>query len=340
VLLLALLPSVCAAECPGGPIRFEPLADGLWWVAGAEGETNANNRGHTANILVGVAGARLWLVGSGPSPVFGRRLACALRTRFGRDATDVISPWPKPELVAGVRGLRQPPSRRQPPLRHWAHDDVAQAMVNSCPRCMPQLAKRMGEAAADLEGLTVDLPTHTVRGTSGTLGPWRWWRLTRATGVPVTLWWWQAPAGGVAPVFAPGLLWSPGAPDGADTDAQAMAEATATALRLAQAAWTPGPRAGAAGAFSGAHGGPPVSGPTWLGEQGPVIRSDVAALQARYWHALLHAVRQAQDHGGEESAPAPELPGLESLSSGLRHTLNWQRSWRQEEDRSFQRSLR
>ena len=326
-LLAGCLWGVGAWACPEPALALRPLAPGLWWVPAHLGEADATNRGHIANILVGVDGSRVWVLGSGPSPAFGQRLNCTLRQRLGRGATDVISPWPHPELVAGVKGLLADAGGHGKTVRHWAHAEVAQAMRQSCNRCVAQMARRLGAAAADLGDDPIHLPVHRVRGDRGQLGPWRWWRLVRAPGMPVTVWWWRgavrggAPSATAAPLHAPGLLWSPGAPDGADSSAQWMADATEAAMRL----------------HRGLGGGRPLA---WLGEQGEVLAPDAAQEQARYWRSLLAAVAQSLDAGDDGSAPAPELPGLAALSTGVRHQLNWQRTWRQEEERSFQRSRR
>lgn len=313
--LLALPASAQASPCPSPALRWVPLAPKLWLIPAAVEDTNAANRGHTSNLIVGQDGTRLWLVGSGPSPAFARALNCQLRLRFGREATDVISPWPKPELVAGVQGLASSAPR------HWGHADVAAAMTASCPHCMPRLAQRLGASTTDLGEDPIRIPKHLLHGDAGRLGPWQWWRLWRSPGVPVTVWQWRGRALSAgsepAPVFAPGLIWSPGAADGSESSADDMRVALEQVVRLAAAPRT-----------------------NWLGEQGGVLQPDAAQRHGLYWHALRSAAQASVERGDDGTAPAPVLAGLEDLCAGARHELNWQRTWRQQEDLSFQRNRR
>ncbi len=294
VLLLQLLWFSGAQACPGPVLRFEPLAPGLWWIpAASDGDADAGNRGHVSHLLLAEDGARLWLVGSGPTPAFGRSLACQVQRRWGRPVSDVISPWPRPELVLGVAGLGA--------VRHWAHAEVAAAMAERCQACLKGLQARLGMAADDLGTQPVQLPTRRFGGASGRLGPWRWWRLTRGAGVPVTLWQRQ----GSALRFAPGLLWGSGVPDGRDADIKRLAAATAAL---------------------------PASVPQWLGEQGPLLGAGAPAGQAVYWQQLRQAVQEALARGEADSGQPPVVPGLApALAADPRHALNAQRVWRQEE---------
>lgn len=316
-IVLALLLGVVAldpvrAACAGDPLRIEPLAPDVWWVPGAAtGDADAGNRGQVSNLLLVRQGPRLWALGSGPSPVFGARLACEVRARLGLALSDVIAPWPRPELVLGQSGM--------PGVRRWAHADVAQAMAQRCADCVGRLRQRLGEAAVDLGDQPVTLPEHRFRGAQGTLGPFRWWRLERMPGVPVTVWQLRRQP---ALVAAQGLLWGHGAPDGRDADPEALA-ATMAALRVQF------PR-----------GSLPGPARRWMGEQGPLLDEAGVDAHARYWPALQAAAEAAVARGDDETAPAPELPGLAALSQGLLHGLNWQRAWRQSEERSFQRSRR
>ena len=84
----------------------------------------------------------------------------------------------------------------------------------------------------------------------------------------------------------------------------------------------------------------PAPARRWMGEQGPLLDEDGVDDHVRYWPALQAAAEAAVARGDDETAPAPELPGLAALSQGLLHGLNWQRAWRQSEERSFQRSRR
>jgi hypothetical protein len=260
---------------------------------------------------------RLWLIGSGPSPAFGRRLAAVLAQRWPGAALEVASPWPHPEAVLGVLGL---PAAAQ--ATHTAHEAVARQMAERCAGCVERLRTRLGPAATDLgEGDPVALPRHQLTGEAGTWGPWRWARLDRADAVSVT-WWWHA---GARLAFAPGLLGDGSAPDGRDADITRMAGST-----RALAQWRPPED-------SGAEARPW----RWVGEQGAAQPAEAAARAAAYWQALQAAVEAGLDRG-DLGEPAPiELPGIDrAVTASPLHALNWQRAWRQAESRWLQRSLR
>jgi len=311
-LFAGLLAMACAsadAACPGPALELAELAPGVWQAVADGGSLDANpaNRGFVANLLAVRDGTRLWLLGSGPSPAFGRRLACQLRARTGVPVSDVIDPWPRPELVLGNRAF--------PGARRWAHADVAAAMHARCPRCVARLQGLLGDAASDLGPDPILLPTQLLHGDSGRLGPFQWWRLQRAPQVPVTVWRLVA-----RPLWAaPGLLWAAGAPDLRDAELATMQRSTA-ALRAISAA------DGAA-----AH---------WLPEQGPLQDAEAPARHAAYWEALDGAIEAALERGAlEVDVPAalqtpPGAPALPAaMTSGQRHALNWQRAWREVERR-------
>lgn len=300
----SVLPARAAA-----PLAWRPLAPGLWWLPGAAGDGSEADRGQVSHLLLATAGGRLWLLGSGPSPAFGRRLAQSLRARWGARPLTVVSPWPRPELVLGVAGLGED-------AVHVAHAEVAAQMAQRCAGCVERLRARLGAAAADLgEADPVRLPTSLLQGERGGLGPWRWWRLQRAADVTVTVWQ-HAGSGFVA---APGLLWDGGAPDGRDADIARLGEATAALARLPGASRPAG----------------------WIGEQGAPQGPGAAAAAAAYWTALQAAVAAALERGDSgETAPAT-LPGIAPrVTAHPHHALNWQRAWRQAEERWLQRSLR
>ncbi len=299
--LAHLLCLPAALACPGPALSFQALGPGLWWIpAAADGDADGANRGHISHLLLAEDGPRLWLVGSGPTPAFGRRLACQVQQHFGRAVTDVISPWPRPELVLGVAGLGA--------VRHWAHADVASALRQRCPGCIQGLQARLGAAAGDLAAagdapaaVPVPRPTHRFRGHSGRLGPWQWWRSTRGAGVPLTLWQYR----GSDLRFAPGLLWGSGVPDGRDADIARLAASTAAL---------------------------PADVPRWLGEQGPLLGAEAPAAQADYWRRLRLAIQAALARGDADDGRPPLVDGLApALAQDPRHALNAQRTWRQEE---------
>lgn len=287
---------------------------GLWWVRAERGDADGRNRGRVSNLLIVRDGSRVWAVGSGPSPAFGRALDCVARRTLGQPITDVISPWPRPEAVLGAAGL--------PRARHWAHADVARAMRTQCARCVSRLRARLGAAASDLGpgDAVVRVPEHRLRGASGQLGPLMWWRMQRAQGVPVTVW--KVRRSGV--LTAHGLVWAGDAPDLRDSRVDAMRAATQRLLLVAQGATAV------------------------MGEQGePAVLGEVEA-HIQYWQALEVAVRDAQSRGGDATTVPTTLPAVDaSRTQGAAHALNWQRAWRQAEDdglaqprASFQRNLR
>ena len=288
-------------------LSFVPMASGLWLVPAAEGDGSAADRGQVSNLLLAVDTTEGWLVGSGPSPAFGRALRGALDVRWPGRRWTVVSPWAHPEAVLGVAGLG--------PVQTVAHAAVAQQMAERCAGCIERLRQRLGSAASDL-GISdpVRLPATQLNGPQGQLGPFDWWRAARDARTTTTVWLHRA--SGIT--FAPGLLWA-GAPDGRDADIAELAAATAALRAL------PGLPAAA----------------RWLGEQGPLQDADAAARTARYWQALLASVGQSLDAGDSGMQPPAALDGVPpALLRDPRHALNWQRAWRQLESRWLQRSLR
>jgi hypothetical protein len=299
LLVLVALPAL-AQRCPGPPITLQALAWQVWWIAGAPGDASAENRGAISNLLVVAQGRRTWLLGSGPSSAYGRALACQIRRQLGRRVTDVIAPWPRPELVLGQAGLG--------PVRRWAHADVASTMRERCLRCVERLRQRLGAAAGDLGPTPIALPTRLLHGSHGQLGPFLWWRLERTPGTPVTIW-----RLADQPLWSGhGLLWADDAPDLRDASLAAMQAATRELQTLAEGD-------GAAA--------------RWLPEQGAIQNADAPQRHLRYWRALQAAVSAAYERGetgSEAPATLAELPDAWPL--GLRHQLDWQHVWRSTED--------
>ena len=287
-----------ATPCPAPVVTLQRLAPGVWWVPGASGDTSPANRGALSNLLAVRDGTRLWLVGSGPSAAYARSLNCHLQRVSGQQVTDVIAPWPRPELVLGQAGLAG--------VRRWAHDDVARAMEARCPRCVERLRRRLGPAATDLGTDPIALPVHRLHGDHGALGPLRWWRLRRSADTSVTVW--SLPRAGL--LTAHGLLWAEGAPDLRDAESDHLRQS-----------WEQ------MEAFT-------VEGDRWLPEQGPLLDRSAPQQHRAYLQALRAAVEQAQDRGAPESDPAPVLAGVtEGFHRGQRHGLNWQHVWREAEKR-------
>jgi hypothetical protein len=302
LLLLLASAAQAATTCRGPVIPVQRLASGTWLVPGATGDATPANRGAISNLLAVRDGARLWLVGSGPSVAYARSLDCRLQRVTGLRVTDVVAPWPRPELVLGQAGL--------PGARRWAHDEVATAMQERCPRCIERLRLRLGTSAGDLGTAAVALPQHRLHGDSGTLGPLHWQRLQRAGTTTATLW--SLPRARLT--TAHGLLWADGAPDLRDADSALMERAW-------QQLATSGPSTG-------------TGGMRWIPEQGPVQATEAPVEHLRYLAALHAAIDAAQSRGTPESDPAPALPGVSAaINRSARHQLNWQHAWREAEAR-------
>jgi hypothetical protein len=305
---------------------LQPIAPGVWWIAGAAGDADASNHGAISNLLVVRDGRRTWALGSGPSPIYGRLLDAAVRRTSGRPITDVIAPWTRPELVLGAAGLRS--------ARRWAHAEVAAGMRERCPGCIERLARRLGDAAGDLGTDGAPLPDHLLTGPSGRLGPWHWWRLQRSTGsshnsgadepqhrVAQTVTLWHLDRAGLW--LAPGLLWNDGAPDLRDSTLTDLLAATATLRALADS------QAQGTAAQAGRNA-------IWLGEQGPPASVELIDRHLDYWRKLEAAARLAWDQGVSETSPAPPLDGVAAAwLASPRHALNWQRAWREVEARAL-----
>ncbi|MDZ7855453.1 hypothetical protein [Sphaerotilus sp.] len=289
--------AVAAIPCAGPPIVLQPVAPQVWMVPGADGDSTPDNRGAISNLLAVREGRRLWLIGSGPSATYARALNCHLQRLTGQRVTDVIAPWPRPELVLGQAGLAG--------ARRWAHEDVAQAMQERCPRCVERLRQRLGPTAADLGAKPIALPVHRLHGDHGTLGPLRWWRLRRSAETSVTVW--SVPRARLS--TAHGLLWADGAPDLRDAESGHLDEAWQRLDALGDTA-------------------------QWLPEQGPLLDSSAPRQHRAYLQALRTAVDRAQERGAPESDPAPVLDGVDArFGQGQRHALNWQHVWREAERR-------
>jgi hypothetical protein len=304
VVLGAAMPAQAKARCPAPQLRFDRLGPAQWLVAGQVGEADAANRGQVSAILLVREGQRLWAVGSGPTPHFGKALACQARQQLGLAITDVISPWARPELVLGARGLAQ-----EGAVRVWAHESVAQAMTEQCPHCVERLKARLGGAAADLGNDPVLIPRHLLQGEEGRLGPFDWWRLPRSVGRWTTVW----RVRGQALWSAPGVWWGDAPPDDRDADLVMVRDSAARLWALVQ-------RDGAQVRL--------------VPEQGPVQGPQAARLAADYGAALLAAALAAVERGDLETDAAPALPGMpRAWANHPWHSFNWQRAWRQTEAR-------
>lgn len=307
-----LAPSVMAGQprhppcpAPAEAIRIEPLAPQVWLIAGSSGDSTPDNQGAISNLIAARDGRRLWLLGSGPTRDYGRALACRLREITGLGVTDVIAPWPRPELVLGQAGL--------PGARRWAHEQVADAMTERCPRCFERLRERVGARPVPASANLIALPDHRLSGESGRLGPWQWRLLRRSAGTAITVW--SLPARGVR--AGHGLLWTDGSPDLRDAETPVIQASLRALETLVESA--------AAGVAL------PVQ---WVPEQGPVGGAQTLADHRQYLNALTQAASEALDRGALETDPPPALTGVPAVfTASPRHLLNWQHVWREAEAR-------
>lgn len=307
VLALAMLALPArAGTCPGPVFRLETLAPQVWLLQGAgeDAEPGPANRGHVTNQVLALYGGRLWLVGAGPTPAFARALDCQLRQRFGRGVSRVLVPWARGENALGARGLL-------PGAQLWAHEAVVAAMRVQCETCLAHLHEALAEAASDLGTDPIVLPSHRLRGREGDWGPWHWHAVPRSdSAVALVL---RLRGADAAPLFvATGWLWGSAPPRALGADVQALQAGTARLAELGRAA-APAAR--------------------WVGEQGGVQNAGAPQRLARYWAALQARVQSALERGEMPGAPLP-LPGVDAAwQAHPQHALNWQRAWRQAEDR-------
>jgi hypothetical protein len=298
-----------SAACPGPAPAWQRLSDTAWLVPGQLEEANASNRGQVLNQVLVQDGKRLWLVGAGATPAAARALGCHIEARFGQAVTDVVVPWARGEHALGLAGW--------PGTRTWAHAQVVISMRAQCVTCLKTLRDRLGEAAVDLGPSPIRLPQQHLHGERGRLGPWQWWALPREKAG-------MGKRGSVALVMhlsgtplwlAPPWLGHDGAPP--DARGADVALLLAGAQRLQS--WA---RANA--------------GSQWLAEQGGTADASAAQRVLRYWQAMDSSIDAALARGELPNTPLPLVDAAGSLKAWQQHpqhALNWQRAWRQAEDR-------
>lgn len=312
VLLLACSPLAGRAPatqaCAGPEVSFEALAPGLWRVPPTGLESDASSRGRIHNLLLARHEGGLWLLGSGPSPVFARALQCQAQARLGLPLVAVVNPLAKSELVMGNSGLAG--------VAVWAPEPVAQAMQLQCAGCEERLRARLGPAAVDLGHEPVSMPRQLLQGSTGQLGPYAWRLLQRGPQSTSSVWTWTAPA--QTPVHASfGLLGDDAAPpDVSDSSITQLAQALAELLQAA-----------------------PTGPASWLPDHGQLLGREQLQAQLAYWQLLWRAAEQGVAAGHtalEPPAPPPGAP-LPAWWQHPRHALNWQRAWRQAEEAELMR---
>lgn len=292
--------------CASPALPLEALAPGLWWLPAPGLDSDAGNRGQVLNLLVALHEGGLWLLGSGPSPVFGARLRCQLQARLGWRVVAVVNPMARAELVLGNQGFAGVPV--------WAPQAIAQAMATQCPGCVERLRARLGSAAADLGPAPTRLPDHHLPGTAGRLGPFEWQLVERGPGQYSSLWHWRDAAGAQAWTVAYGLLGGAAPPDTHEADLQRLPALLAQLLQ------------------------PPARAAQqrWLPEQGGPLERPALRAQQAYWQALLAAAQRGADSGEAlPRAPMDAQGPLPAWQQQPRHALAWQRAWRQAEDRAL-----
>jgi hypothetical protein len=290
------------ASLPTWPV-LQRVSPRLWRVAAQRGEPDAVNRGETTQLVIAVETSSVWLIGSGPSPAYGARLACAVQRATGRAVTDVINTRAAPELAMGNVAF--------PQATLWALPDVIASMRARCVSCLERLKSRIGQAGDSLQNDLIRPPDSAVR--ARRLGPFDWRSLPRSSpqtkGENVLVLRHRADR----VVVAQGLLWEGDVPD----LHEAHVDVIASSLRALQK-------------FS--------KGARLLGEQGELTQPSAIAQHLRYVKQLrvsVWAQLQRGDVQGASGASA-ELPEFESLPSyAARHPLDVQRVWRELEPLMF-----
>ncbi|CAM5794581.1 hypothetical protein [Rhizobacter fulvus] len=302
LLAVSAAPGVAAeAACDGlAEVPLVPVAAQVWRVPAARGESDAANGGVVAQLVVVQDGARVWLVGSGPTPAFGAALGCAIQRRVGRPVSDLVNTRAAPELALGNAAF--------PAARAWALPDVIATMRARCGTCLDRLKARIGAAGESLRHDRIRVPTQPVGGAGasrGALGPFAWRALPRARGERTLVLRHRA----TSIVVAQGLLWTDDVPDLRETDSALLLASLRALQRFAV-------------------------GARLLGEQGDVADAHAVARQVAYVDALRGAVRSHLERGDVDGAAGigVDLPGFAALPGyARRHPLNLQRVWRERE---------
>jgi hypothetical protein len=292
------------AEALPHPPRLVPAGRNLWRVPAAEGESSPSNGGVVTQLVLVRDGARLWLLGSGPTPTFGAALACRVAHELGQAVTDVVNTRAHPELAMGNSAF--------PGARVWALPDVADAMAAQCGTCMERLRAQLGPAGASLDPALIRVPTQHVGGkgaTRGALGPFRWRAVPRAPGVRTLV----LQPRGQALLVAQGLVWVGGIPNLRETDSATLLASLRRLRAMAALAQV-------------------------IGEQGETGGIGDIDSHIAYLGALREAVRRHVERGDDEAAALASitLPAFATRAGyAAFHPLNGQRVWREFEQALF-----
>lgn len=287
------------ADCDASPApALLPVSRHVWRVPAAPGESDPTNAGRVTQLVIVQDGARVWLVGSGPTPAFGEALACAIQRRLGRAVTDVLNTRAGPELSMGNAAFKG--------ARLWALPDVIEVMQSRCPSCLERLKGNIGAAGESLEPDRILIPSMAIGlagEVRGRLGPFSWRALARAPGERTLVL--RHP--GARLVVAQGLLWAGDVPNLRDTNSATMLASLHELQRFA-------------------------AGARLLGEQGGLaepqaVAEHVAYIGALRRAALMHLVRGDVDGASGIGIGLPGFAGLPGYALG--HPLNLQRIWRE-----------
>jgi hypothetical protein len=296
---------VAACDASAGVLWpvLQRVSPHLWRVAAQRGEPDAVNRGETTQLVVALeassSGARVWLIGSGPSPAYGARLACVVKLATGQAVTDVVNTRAAPELAMGNVAF--------PQARLWALPDVIATMRARCVTCLERLKSRIGVAGDSLQNDLIRPPDSDVE--ARRLGPFDWRSLPRMKGENVLVLRHRADR----IVVAQGLLWDGDVPD----LHEALIDVMVPSLRALQS-------------FS--------KGARLLGEQGELTQPSAVGQHLRYVQQLRTAVWAQLQRGEVQGASGftADLPEFASLPSyAARHPLHVQRVWRELEPAMF-----
>jgi hypothetical protein len=307
--LFALLPSIVAAaqakgaQCSVGVVKLQKLSNGVWLIPAAVADSELSNLGLTSNLVLVVEKNRLWLIGSGPSPVVGRQIDCAVKRLLNRKVTDVVNLRPYAEITLGNTVFKA--------ATIWSHDSVAALMKEQCPRCVQRMLARIHtDLDFELNKSAIRLPDKVFMGPSGSLGPFEWWMTLRQPGQPTTVLL-HRPSG-IA--MTSGLVWVQSTPDLRDGEVRSMLLATKALSDWLQAQ-------------------PPAKQTVMLlPEHGELLPLSALATQTRYWLDLKQSIESAlvaniDETQVDELAKSSPFSGLKLFKP--RHSLNMQRAWRE-----------
>lgn len=293
------------ADCDNAAaVTLLPVGADVWRVPAARGESDAANGGQVVQLVVVRDGARVWVIGSGPTPAAGIALGCAIRHQLGRPVTDVINTRAAPELSMGNGAFAA--------ARQWALPDVIAAMRARCPACLDRLKARIGPHGNSLRLDAIRVPSRPIGSpgaTRGRLGPFDWRAFARAPHERTLV----LRLRRERIVIAQGLVWAGDVPNLRDTRSATLLASLRALQRFAR-------------------------GTRVLGEQGDIagpgaIASHIDYIEQLRNAALPHLIRGDVDGaagGGVELPTFGALPGYAAS-----HPLNVQRVWRELEPELF-----